>query len=100
MAKALDNLLELKKTEIGKVLILDVDEEELITRLVNRGKTSGRSDDMDEKVQRNRQDVYKKETLPVAAYYTKAKKVASINGMGNVEDIFERLSAIIDKKMK
>ncbi len=99
-AKALDNLLELKKTEIGKVLILDVDEEELITRLVNRGKTSGRSDDMDEKVQRNRQDVYKKETLPVAAYYTKAKKVASINGMGNVEDIFERLSAIIDKKMK
>ncbi len=99
-AKALDNLLELKKTEIGKVLILDVDEEELISRLVNRGKTSGRSDDMDEKVQRNRQEVYKKETLPVAAYYTKAKKVASINGMGNVDDIFERLSTIIDKKMK
>ncbi len=99
-AKALDNLLELKKTEIGKVLILDVDEEELISRLVNRGKTSGRSDDMDEKVQRNRQEVYKKETLPVAAYYTKAKKVASINGMGNVDDIFERLSSIIDKKMK
>lgn len=99
-AKALDNLLELKKTEIGKVLILEVDEEELITRLVNRGKTSGRSDDMDEKVQRNRQEVYKKETLPVATYYTKAKKVASINGMGNVEDIFERLSTIIEKKMK
>ena len=99
-AKALDNLLELKKTEIGKVLILEVDEEELITRLINRGKTSDRSDDMDEKVQRNRQEVYKKETLPVATYYTKAKKVASINGMGNVEDIFERLSTIIDKKMK
>ena len=99
-AKALDNLLELKKTEIGKVLILEVDEEELITRLVNRGKTSDRSDDMDEKVQRNRQEVYKKETLPVATYYTKAKKVASINGMGNVEDIFERLSTIIEKKMK
>jgi len=99
-AKALDNLLELKKTEIGKVLILDVDEEELISRLVNRGKTSGRSDDMDEKVQRNRQEVYKKETLPVASYYTKAKKVASINGMGDVDDIFERLSAIIDRKMK
>jgi adenylate kinase len=99
-AKALDNLLELKKTEIGKVLILDVDEEELISRLINRGKTSGRSDDMDEKVQRNRQDVYKKETLPVAAYYTKARKVANIDGMGDVSDIFERLSAVIDKKMK
>lgn len=99
-AKALDNLLDLKKTEIGKVLILDVDEEELISRLVNRGKTSGRSDDMDEKVQRNRQEVYKKETLPVAAYYTKARKVANIDGMGDVSDIFERLSAVIDKKMK
>ena len=99
-AKALDNLLELKKTEIGKVLILDVDEEELISRLIHRGKTSGRSDDTDEKVQRNRQEVYKKETLPVAAYYSKAKKVANIDGMGDIDDIFERLSIIIDKKMK
>lgn len=99
-AKALDNLLELKKTEIGKVLILDVNEEELIKRLVNRGKTSGRSDDMDEQVQRNRQEVYKKETLPVAAYYAKAKKVANIDGMGDIAAIFERLSAVIDKKMK
>lgn len=99
-AKALDNLLELKKTEIGKVLILEVEEEELISRLINRGKTSGRSDDMDEKVQRNRQQVYKNETLPVAAYYTKAKKVANVDGMGSVADIFERLSSIIDKKIK
>lgn len=99
-AKALDNLLELKKTEIGKVLILEVDEEELIKRLVHRGKTSGRSDDMDEKVQRNRQEVYKKETLPVAAYYVKAKKVANVDGMGEVADIFERLSSVIDKKLK
>jgi adenylate kinase len=99
-AKALDNLLELKKTEIGKVLILDVDEEELIKRLVNRGKTSGRSDDADENIQRNRQEVYKKETLPVAAHYARAKKVANIDGMGDVQAIFERLAAQIDKKMR
>ncbi|MDZ4793607.1 MAG: adenylate kinase [Bacteroidota bacterium] len=99
-AKALDKLLELKKTEIGKVLILSVDEEELIKRLVLRGKTSGRSDDADENVQRNRQAVYKKETLPVADYYTKSKKVGTVDGMGDIEAIFERLSSQIDKKIK
>lgn len=99
-ATALDNLLELKKTEISKVLILDVDEEELIKRLVNRGKSSGRSDDADENVQRNRQEVYKKETLPVADYYLKSKKVNKVDGMGEVQDIFERLSSYIDKKIK
>ena len=99
-AKALDKLLELKKTEIGKVLMLNVDEEELIKRLVLRGKTSGRSDDADENVQRNRQAVYKKETLPVAEYYTKLKKVGTVDGMGDIQEIFERLSAHIDKKVK
>ncbi|MCY7310031.1 MAG: adenylate kinase [Chitinophagaceae bacterium] len=99
-AKALDKLLELKKTEIGKVLMLNVDEEELIKRLVLRGKTSGRSDDADENVQRNRQAVYKKETLPVAEYYTKLKKVGTVDGMGDIQEIFERLSAQIDKKVK
>ncbi|MEO7983861.1 MAG: adenylate kinase [Bacteroidota bacterium] len=99
-AKALDNLLELKKTQIGKVLILNVDEEELIKRLVLRGKTSGRSDDADENVQRNRQAVYKKETLPVADYYSKSGKVVNVDGMGEVENIFSRLSIHIDKKVK
>jgi Adenylate kinase and related kinases len=93
-------LLELKKTEIGKVLILDVDEEELIKRLVLRGKTSGRSDDTDEKIQRNRQEVYKNETLPVAAYYSKSRKVANVDGMGEIDAIFDRLAAQIDKKLK
>lgn len=99
-AEALDKLLELKKSEIGLVLFLDVNEDELIKRLVNRGKTSGRTDDADENIQRKRQDVYKKETLPVAAHYSKAKKVVNINGMGEIDEIFSRLSAQIDKKMR
>ncbi len=99
-AKALDKLLELKKIEISKVLILDVDEEELLKRLILRGKTSGRSDDADEKILRSRQDVYKKETLPVAAWYSKARKVTHVDGMGGVNEIFERLCSQIDKKMK
>ena len=97
-ARALDKLLELKKTEIGTVLILNVDEEELIKRLVLRGKTSGRSDDADENVQRNRQAVYKKETLPVADYYTKNNKVKNVDGMGDIQEVFGRLSTEIDKK--
>jgi adenylate kinase len=99
-AKALDKLLDLKKTEISQVLMLEVDEEELIKRLVTRGKTSGRSDDSDENVQRKRQEVYRNETLPVAAYYTKTKKLITINGMGSIDEIFDRLSASIDKKLK
>lgn len=99
-AEALDRLLELKKSEISIVLFLEVDEEELIKRLVHRGKTSGRTDDADENIQRKRQEVYKNETLPVAAYYSKFKKVVTIDGMGTIDEIFSRLSSQIDKKMK
>jgi adenylate kinase len=99
-AEALDKLLELKKSDISLVLFLDVNEEELIKRLVHRGKTSGRTDDADETIQRKRQDVYKNETLPVAAHYARAKKVVNVNGIGSIDDIFSRLSAQIDKKIK
>ena len=99
-ANALDKLLEIKKTGISKVLILDVDEEELIKRLLHRGKTSGRSDDADENILRSRQEVYKKETLPVAAYYSKAHKVMHVDGMGGINEIFERLCSEVEKEMK
>jgi adenylate kinase len=99
-AAALDKLLELKKTGIETVLFLNVDEEELIKRLVHRGKTSGRSDDTDENVQRKRQEVYRNETLPVAAFYKKQNKVVNIKGMGTVEEIFSSLCEVIDKKIK
>lgn len=98
-AEALDKLLELKKSSIALVLFLDVNEDELIQRLVNRGKTSGRSDDADESIQRKRQDVYKNETLPVAAHYEKAKKVIHIDGMRDIDDVFSSLSTHIDKKI-
>ena len=99
-AEALDKLLDLKKSEISLVLFLEVNEEELISRLIHRAKTSGRTDDADENIQRKRQDVYKNETLPVAAYYAKAKKVINVNGMGTIDEIFARLCSHIDKKIK
>jgi adenylate kinase len=99
-AEALDKLLHLKRSEIALVILLEVDEEELIKRLVLRGQTSGRSDDANESVQRKRQEVYKTETLPVASHYQKAKKVVRIDGMGKIDEIFERICVQIDKKMK
>lgn len=99
-AEALDKLLELKKSAISLVLFLEVNEDELISRLIHRGKTSGRSDDADENIQRKRQDVYKKETLPVAAHYSKLKKVVNIDGMGTIDEIFNRLSSQIEKKIR
>ena len=99
-AEALDKLLELKGSETSLVLCLEVDEEELIRRLVHRGKTSERSDDSDEAVQRKRQEVYKNETLPVAAYYAKSKKVVNVNGLGEIDEVFSRLTAQIDKKLR
>ena len=99
-AKALDKLLELKKTGIASVLALDVNEEELVKRLLNRGKTSGRSDDTDETVIRKRFSVYTKETTPVAEHYKKTRKFQAVKGEGSVDDIFGRLCEVIDKKMK
>ena len=98
-AEGLDKLLTLKKSAISLVLFLEVDEEELIKRLIHRGKTSGRTDDSDEAIQRKRQEVYKTETLPVAAHYGKLKKVVRIDGMGGIDEIFAPLSSQIDARI-
>jgi len=98
-AEALDKLLALNKTEIAVVLFLKVPDDELISRMVNRAKTSGRSDDADETIQRKRLEVYKKDTLPVAEYYKKAGKVVEVEGVGTIDNIFGKLSAEIDSRM-
>jgi adenylate kinase len=97
-AEALDRLLEQKKAEIGIVLFLQVPEEELISRMMNRALTSGRSDDADEQVQRKRLDVYLRDTLPVAKHYAQKNKVKEIYGVGSVDDIFNKLSEEIEQR--
>lgn len=99
-AIALDKLLELKKTEIATVLALDVTEAELVKRLLERGKTSGRSDDTNEEVIRKRFAVYTNETAPVADHYRKARKFQAIKGEGSVDDIFNAISEAVEKRMK
>jgi adenylate kinase len=91
-AEALDRLLSLRKTSITKVLALDVSEEELVSRLLKRGETSGRTDDTDETVIRKRFQVYRSETEPVAAHYARSGKLDHIKGEGSVDDIFNDLA--------
>ncbi|MFL5739662.1 MAG: adenylate kinase [Flavisolibacter sp.] len=98
-AEALDKLLAFKKTGICKVLALEVDEEELLKRLLKRGETSGRSDDTNDEVIRKRQMVYKKETEPVAEYYKQKGKFEVVRGVGTIQEIFEALSSCIENEM-
>jgi adenylate kinase len=98
-SEALDRLLKLKNTEIGVVLALDVSEEELVKRLLNRGLTSGRSDDTNEDVIRARIIEYHKKTSAVADYYKKFDKVVYVKGEGSVDEIFEALCSEIDKRL-
>lgn len=97
-AEALDTLLTGKGSEIALVLALEVGQEELVARLLNRGKTSSRSDDRDENVIRQRLEEYRKKTAVVADHYAKFNKVSKVKGEGSIEDIFGSLAAEIDKK--
>lgn len=95
-AEALDRFLESKGQSISVMLALEVPEEELRTRLLERAKTSGRADDADPAVIQKRIDVYNAETAPVKDFYKKQNKCSEINGVGSIEDIFARLSSAID----
>ena len=96
---ALDKLLALKETEISLVLALEVSEEELVKRLLNRGLTSGRSDDTNETVIKARINEYEQKTTVVANYYAGFDKVVKIKGEGSVEEIFSSLRSEIDKRL-
>ncbi len=96
---ALDQLLAEKNTEIGVVLALDVSREELVKRLLQRGLTSGRPDDVNETIISNRIVEYQTKTMVVANYYSKFDKVVHIKGEGTVDDIFSSLSSEIDKRL-
>lgn len=98
-AEALDKLLSLKKTSICKVLALEVSEDELVKRLLKRGETSGRSDDTNEAVIRQRFAVYKNETEAVAGHYKEQGKFEKIRGEGSVDDIFQALSSCIEQEL-
>lgn len=90
-AEALDALLEPNGNPITLMLALEVPEAELVKRLIGRGATSGRADDKDESVIRNRIREYESKTAPLKDYYTAQGKFKGIDGLGSVEEITQRL---------
>ncbi len=95
-AEALDRLLAEKNDAVSKLIMLDVADNELVKRLLVRGKTSGRKDDSDESIIRNRIEVYKSETSPVFDYYAAKGQAVKVDGIGSIDEIFSRLCAEID----
>lgn len=95
-AKALDEFLAEKGQEITGLVALAVHEEEIVKRILLRGKTSGRPDDNDESIIRNRIDVYKSETTPVSDHYHRIGKSHTVQGIGSLDEIFQRLTGVID----
>ncbi|MBG8552284.1 adenylate kinase [Hymenobacter guriensis] len=96
-AESLDALLAQHDTNVSCMVALEVAEEELVTRLLERGKTSGRPDDQNEEKIRKRVTVYNTETAQVAGYYAQQQKFHALNGIGAIDDIFAQICGLIDQ---
>ena len=95
-AKALDEFLGKKQMPITATIALEADDDRLVERLLQRGQTSGRTDDQDEEKIRNRFQEYNLKTAPLRSYYEAQNKFHSIDGIGTIEEITDRLTAVID----
>ena len=96
-AEALDKFLAGKGWDVTATIALEADDQVLVERLMERGKTSGRADDQDEEKIRNRYQEYNQKTAPLIDYYNNQNKFHPVNGIGSVADITARLSAVIEK---
>lgn len=95
-AEALNTFLAGRNTSIHHMLALVVPEDELVKRLLLRGAESQRADDQNEEIIRNRIKVYNEQTAVVANFYNKDGKYTAIDGVGSIQEIFDRLCAVID----
>jgi len=96
-AEALDEFLTEKGEQINAMIALEVPEDVLVTRLLERGKTSGRTDDTDEGKIRNRFNEYNTKTAILKDYFDAQNKYYGINGVGSIEEITGRISEVFDK---
>ncbi|MDR1525750.1 MAG: adenylate kinase [Tannerella sp.] len=93
-AEVLESILQKRGWDVSILLDLQVEDEVLVTRLIERGKNSGRTDDNEETI-KSRLEVYHKQTAPLAEYYKSKNKHVAIKGTGTVEDIFNRIDEAI-----
>jgi adenylate kinase len=94
---SLEKMLNERGMKIDKMLVLDVDHDELVKRLIARAELSGRPDDKDPAVIENRIDVYKEKTEPIINYCSEKGLYQPVNGVGTIDDIFKRLSDFMKK---
>lgn len=99
-ADSLDKMLDRKGTSISMMLALEVEDTELIKRLLNRGLESGRADDQNETIIAKRINEYNTKTAPLKEYYSRQGKFHSIHGTGTIDDIFSSLSKVITSSVK
>src|SRR5690606_15531194 len=96
-AEALDTLLKNHSEQISAMIALEVGNEELETRLLLRGKDSGRPDDANPEIIRKRIAEYQSKTTPVANYYKQQGKLNTVYGIGTIEDIFSKISEVVEQ---
>ena len=96
-AIALDELMKEMNTQINAMVALEVDDEVLVKRLLERGKVSGRADDANEEVIRERIAEYYRKTDILKEFYQGQGKYFGVDGVGNIQEITDRLSAVIDQ---
>ena len=98
-AEMLDEFLQTKDLSISMTIALDVDEDILIERLINRGKESGRVDDQDKSKIQNRFEEYNKKTSTLIDYYKNQEKFYTVQGLGKINEITQRIYNLIDSKI-
>jgi adenylate kinase len=96
-AEALDAYLAESEQKISGLVAMQVDDEEIVKRIMLRGATSGRADDNDESIIRNRIEVYNAETYPVFEHYKEFERAHWVDGLGTIDEIFDRLCNTIDR---
>ena len=94
---SLEKMLNERDMKIDQMLVLDVDHDELVKRLIARAELSGRPDDKDPAVIENRIEVYREKTEPIINYCNEKGIYQPVNGMGTIDDIFKRLSDYMKK---
>ena len=99
-AEEFDRMLSEQGLKVDVMIYMDVPEEELVKRILLRGKESGRADDASEEVIRDRIKVYHEQTAVVADFYAKQGKFADINGLGTMDEVFDRICQVIDSIRK
>ncbi|MDE7069634.1 MAG: nucleoside monophosphate kinase, partial [Alistipes sp.] len=95
-AEEFDRMLPEHGQKVDVMIYMDVPEEELVKRILLRGKESGRADDASEEIIRHRIEVYRAQTAVVADFYAAQNKYAHIDGLGTMDEVFERICRVID----